>query len=305
MKTIKYLLISILVLFLILYFVPYTTKPFEYYYQKKDKFSESLVNFKAQPTKSITVDGVIWNYYTGGVGDNCLVFIHGMGGAYDIWWNQIMYFEPQYKVISYTLPLEINSLEGAEKGILAILEHEKINQFIPIGTSMGGYIAQYLVQNHPNRIEKAVFGNTFAPNDFIKKSNAVKRQFIPLLPEYIVGTMATTQLKKDIFPTSENSEILEAFLLSVVFSKKGLAGRFDVVTDYFEPKKDITVINNIPKLILESDNDPMITPELRSKLKLLYPEAEVFTFHNKGHFPYINNLDQYNQRIKDFLEKKL
>jgi len=45
----------------------------------------------------------------------------------------------------------------------------------------------------------------------------------------------------------------------------------------------------------------MITPELRSQLKTLYPEAQVHTFHNKGHFPYINAMDDYNIRLKQFL----
>jgi len=166
---------------------------------------------------------------------------------------------------------------------------------------MGGYITQYLLNKHPEKIEKAVIGNSFPPNDYIVKENATNRKLIPLLPEFVVGKLAESHLKKDIFPTSENHKLLEAFLLSVPFSKKGLAARFDVVTDYFEATSELPEIKVIPKLILESDNDPMITTQLRSQLKSLYPEAQVFTFHNKGHFPYINDKDTYNKVVNDFL----
>lgn len=300
-KSLKITALLILLFIISLYFFPFTQKSVFEYYNQNDASIQNLRNLRSKSLKTVQVDNVQWKYYIGGNGSKCILFIHGMGGSYDFWWNQIQFFEPQYNVISYTLPNEINSLEGVEKGILAILAQEKIDKFIPIGTSMGGYITQYLLNKHPERIEKAVLGNTFPPNDYIVKENETNRKLIPLLPEFVVGKLAESHLKKDIFPTSENYKLLEAFLLSVPFSKKGLAARFDVVTDYFEATPEIPAIKVIPKLILESDNDPMITPDLRSQLKTLYPDAQVFTFHNKGHFPYINDMDTYNKVVNDFL----
>lgn len=300
----KILKISVFLILLVissLYFIPFTQKSVFAYYGQEDEFIQNLKDLRSKSLKTVQVENVQWKYYTGGNGSKCILFIHGMGGSYDFWWNQIQFFETRYKVISYTLPNEINSLEGVETGIMAILAQEKIEKFIPIGTSMGGYITQYLITKHPERIEKAVLGNTFPPNDFIVKENATNRKLIPLLPEFVVGKLAESHLKKDIFPTSENNRLLEAFLLSVPFSKKGLASRFDVVTDPFVATPEKPEVKAIPKLILESDNDPMITPDLRSQLKTLYPEAQVFTFHNKGHFPYINDRDTYNIILNDFL----
>jgi len=300
-KFFKIVLFFLFACITLLYFIPISQKSVFEYYGEEDVFSQNLKDLRSKSLKTVQVDNVQWKYYTGGKGSKCILFIHGMGGSYDFWWNQIQFFEPQYNVISYTLPNEINSLEGVEKGILTILAQEKIDKFIPIGTSMGGYITQYLLNKHPEKIEKAVIGNSFPPNDYIVKENATNRKLIPLLPEFVVGKLAESHLKKDIFPTSENHKLLEAFLLSVPFSKKGLAARFDVVTDYFEATSELPEIKVIPKLILESDNDPMITTQLRSQLKSLYPEAQVFTFHNKGHFPYINDKDTYNKVVNDFL----
>lgn len=300
-KFFKYLSLLILVIIIILYFIPMSQKSFFELYKNIDNHSKDLKELRSKPLKSIVVDGIQWYYYSAGKGDSCLLFIHGMGGTYDFWWNQIKFFEPNYRVISYTLPKGIQSLKEAEKGILVLLDQENVDQFIPVGTSMGGYITQFLLKNHPQRIQKAVMSNTFPPNDFIIKENAFQRKIIPWLPTYVVGKFAEHHLKKDIFPTSENNELVQSFLMSVPFSKQELSNRFDIVVDFFEASPEKPLVKNIPKLIFESDNDPMITPELRSQLKTLYPEAQVHAFHNKGHFPYINAMDEYNIRLKQFL----
>ena len=59
-------------------------------------------------------------------------------------------------------------------------------------------------------------------------------------------------------------------------------------------------IKRIPKLIIESDNDPLVELQLREDLKKLYPSALVKTFHNEGHFPYINAAGEYNEALKEF-----
>lgn len=300
----KYFVFSLLALWLASYFIPLTTPSFDSLYTKVDMASKSLKEFRARPLKKILLDDLTWEYYAGGTGDKCILFIHGMGGAYDIWWNQILYFETEYKVISYTLPDEVHSLEESKNGLMTILNQEGIEKVMVIGTSMGGYIAQYLIETEPSRIEKAVLGNTFPPNDLIEKTNGLKRKMIPLLPSVLIEKIADRHLKKDILPTSENSELLGAFLLSVPFSKKSLANRYDILIDNFEPEMLDGAKTKIPKLILESDNDPMIEPELRSALKILYPESLVYTFRNKGHFPYVNTVKEYNEVVDAFLKSK-
>jgi len=42
---------------------------------------------------------------------------------------------------------------------------------------------------------------------------------------------------------------------------------------------------------------------MRKELKELYPEAEVYTFHNAGHFPYVNAAGEYNKVLKVFLNE--
>lgn len=303
-KIIKYILLTLLLLIIISYFIPSSKVDFFEEYKQNDQASKSLKEFQSRRLKTIKIDDVDWNYYSGGKGKKTIFFAHGMGGAYDLWWQQINAFENNYKVISYSLPKEVNSLEQASKGILQILKTEKVNTFYLVGTSMGGYISQYLVKNIPNRIEKVVFGNTFPPNDLILKKNKKKSVVIPLLPEILISKFGEKKLKNELIPAAKNSKLLAAFLPSLPFSKTQFINRFAVVTDRFTINPSINIIKRIPKLIIESNNDPLVEYTLREKIKQLYPAAKVFTFNREGHFPYINVATTYNKVLEEFFNKK-
>lgn len=56
-------------------------------------------------------------------------------------------------------------------------------------------------------------------------------------------------------------------------------------------------------MIIESDNDPLVEPELRAQLKKTYPGAAVHTLHQVGHFPYLNEPVNYTHFLLEFLER--
>lgn len=298
------ILIILLVLIIGLYYYPAPQRDFFKLYTQEDVPAQSLQEFQSRETSEIEIDQVKWMYYAGGRGDKTILFLHGMGGSYDIWWQQILKFEADYRIISYTLPKEIKSLEKCSQGIQAILEKEKVTSFTVVGSSMGGYIAQYLVNTIPEKIDKAVFGNTFPPNSLIKKENRQKEKIIPWLPEIVLVKLGDKKLKEKLIPAGKNSKLLEAFLPSIQFNKEQFMNRYAVVIDVFAPKTSGYNYKRIPKLILESDNDPLVQKELRTALKELYSDAQAYTFHNAGHFPYINEAKEYNTILKQFLEQE-
>jgi len=302
MRFIKRLFLFLLLLTIVIYLIPTYPSNFFDSYTIKDKASISLKKFQSMPTNEIEVDGIRWKYYTGGNGNKTILFLHGMGGAYNLWWQQITEFENDYNVISYTLPKEINSLKKASEGLLKILEKEGVNQFYIVGTSMGGYIAQYLVKIIPNKIEKVVFGNTFPPNDLLARQNKKQSSIIPLLPEIVFSKLGEKKLNEELIPAAKNSKLLKDFLSSLPSDKKQFKNRYEVVVDKFTATPEEFSIKRIPKLIIESDNDPLIPLVLRTEIKQLYPDAKVYTFHNEGHFPYINAAEEYNKVLHEFFK---
>ncbi len=123
------------------------------------------------------------------------------------------------------------------------------------------------------------------------------------MPEIIVSRFGKKSLDEKLLPAAHHDSLLAAFLPSLPFSKKGLIARYKVVVDMFVFNPCQYQYKRIPKLIFESDNDPLISKSLRRQLKELYPDAEVHTFHNEGHFPYINAVAKYNNVLRAFLSR--
>ena len=269
------------------------------YYPKND-MTESLYLFRKRPVKKYFDDAHAWTYYKGGDGENVIVFIHGMGGSYDIWWQQIMEFEKRYRVISISYP-PIDNLKSLVKGIIQILNSEDVERCTAVGTSLGGYIVQYMAAYYPSYIQKAVLGNTFPPNDIYRKKNRWKVLFLSLLWDGAVRKIVRNMMLRDIRGEDESSQLLRGYIIEkfdTLLDKKTLLARYKCVVEKFETCKN----ECIPELyLIESENDPLIPLILRKKLREEYNFKMTHTFKDGGHFPYLHNAKEYNRVLEKFL----
>lgn len=184
-SNLKWIIPLVLVgILLAVYLWPVPRVPFDELYAKVDSDTiASLQSFRAaHPPRTMDVDGVKWEYASFGQGAETILFLHGMTGAYDIWWQQMEALQADYRVISVTYP-PLDSLEELSTGVLGILDAEGVEAANVVGTSLGGYLTQYLVANHPDRVLRAVFSNTFPPNDLIAEKNKTIGTALPYLPK--------------------------------------------------------------------------------------------------------------------------
>jgi pimeloyl-ACP methyl ester carboxylesterase len=263
---------------------------------------QRFFSFRASyPPKTFSVAGRSWEYLSLGQGPETVLFLHGLAGTYDIWWHQILALRDNFRVLSLTTP-PIDTLESLRTGLNALLAHEGIDRFAAVGSSYGGYIVQYLLTRQPERIQRAVLANTLPPNHKLARWSQVAEALIPLVPSawFRIVFRLSTELR--LYPASGRSEFLRAFLNETTYrnmNKDLFLARYRAVIEWFDPPKPESL--EIPMLIIESANDPLIDKDLRRMLKLTYPEAKVFNTGNVGHFPYVNQPDAYNQALASFL----
>jgi pimeloyl-ACP methyl ester carboxylesterase len=305
-KNIKWIVpLFLLVVVAAVYLYPVPRVPFDEVYAKVDSSqAQSLQSFRAaHPAQTLNVNGVDWEYVAFGEGKETILFLHGMTGAYDIWWNQMEALQDAYRVISVTYPA-VDSLAEMSDGIFAILDAEGVEQTNIVGTSLGGYLTQYIVATHPDRVLSAVFSNTFPPNDLIAEKNKSIGAALPFLPEWLVINVLRDSFVSSVYPASGNDELTLAFLNEISYgrmSKAQVVGRFHGVVEKFTPP-DVAALD-IPVMIVEADNDPLVELALREQLKETYPTAEVWILSGAGHFPYLNNSQAYTYMLITFFGK--
>lgn len=276
--------------------------PFDELYAKvaADKVASLRAFRAAHPPQHVEVDGMTWEYAAYGQGAETILFLHGMTGAYDIWWQQMDALQDEYRVISVTYPA-VNSLEGLSNGVLTILDAEGVERANVVGTSLGGYLTQYLVANHPDRVLRAVFSNTFPPNELIVEKNKTIGAALPFLPEWLVIQVLRGSFAESVYPASGNDELTLAFLMEIGhgrMSKDQVLGRYRCVIDPFTASDPAAL--GIPVMIIEADNDPLVELTLREQLKQIYPTAVVHTLSGVGHFPYLKLAEEYTSFLHEF-----
>jgi maspardin len=276
--------------------------PVQLYAEVDPASAASLRDFRAaHPVRRLTVDGWPWEYVVLGEGDSTVVFLHGMSGAHDIWWQQLEALAPTHRVVAVTYPA-VGSLAELAAGVCAVLDAHGMARVTIVGSSLGGYLAQYLVQRHRDRLDQAVFANTFPPNDHLRAAHHHRAVVGRFLPERVVATAFRASNERRILPASQDPALVGAFLEEQAQQpglKRRLLARYRTVIEPFvvaDPAPE-----GLPLLVLQSDNDPLIDADLRAALRSTYPTAQVHTFVGGGHFPYLDQPAAYTAELRRFL----
>lgn len=262
----------------------------------------ALFRFRQQhPPRTLHFESHDWQWIATGDGTRPVVLLHGMAGAYDFWWRIIEALQAHFYLVSLTYP-PVTGLAACARGILAVMDAAGIERATFVGSSMGGYLAQYLATHARPRCQAAVLSNTFPPNNLFSKKNKWLRRLLPYLPERLIMAQMRRHTIQEIYPTSEHSELVRAMLVEQYcgrMRKIDLICRARIVFETFVPVVD----PRLPVLIIESDNDPLVPRMLRERLKSLWAHASVYTLRGAGHFGYLNRPDAYSTTLRRFLER--
>ena len=170
-----------------------------------------------------------------------------------------------------------------------------------MGSSLGGLLAQYLTRDRPERVERAVFGNTFPPGHPEIRRGRRLATLARLMPQRVIMERMWDNARNRLVPAAGGDPLLASYLYEQyhgAMTKADVLARSQAVFETFPPPDPAC-----PHAVFESANDPLLSPRLREDLKQLYPRARVHTFGEVGHFPYLSHAAVYNGRLADFLSQ--
>lgn len=261
-----------------------------------------LSDFRERNSESmIEIDGREWRYIETAPTDAdapALVMLPGAFGAAELFWNQMAALGDRLRMVSVTLPAAPEATMLAD-GVMALADHLGLDRFSLLGTSLGGFIAQLMARDHSDRLETLFVANSL-----------VRSEHLGSLPDKATAEAATgAALRARIVAGIEKAPETEPAhtLLKTTLLDHGarcltddmIKTRLVMVADLDEPALPDLPGNRI--VLVESDDDRVITPEGRAYMRARYPNSVVHTLQGGGHFPYVVRAAQYNEIVAGHL----
>lgn len=238
-----------------------------------------------------------------------LVFLHGFPLNSKMWENQVSYFDA-YNVFtpnllgSETSPSTFFSLDEMAKTVASeIISNQESS--ILIGLSMGGYVAQRILELNPHTILGLVLISTRSSAD----SNAAKLKRVKAMEDIKANGLDgfIQEFTKNLVSqkTLENPSLFQKILSIAKENKRegilsqilALMGRVD--SENFLPKI------SIPTLIISGSEDTLSPPNEMKEIFQKIPNHEFKIVENSGHLSPMENPDSVNLFINNFLQKFL
>ena len=262
----------------------------------------------------LDVNGIRMYYEIHGKGDP-LILIMGLRRNVEWWYCQIPLLSRHFKVIAfdnrgagrsdkpemaYSIPLFADDTAG-------LMEALDVKNAHVLGISMGGYIAQELAINYPEKVRNLILGCTscggkkavLMSQERIEKFTANKG----LTPEEILRKDMDIYFS-DRFVREHPADIEDFIKISLRYYQPADAffRQFNACLEHNTADRLDRI--SVPTLIASGDDDPLVPSENSRILKGLMPEAELVMFPGCRHCFFIEADDTFNREVIAFLSKR-
>ena len=248
------------------------------------------------------------NYRKYGSGSPLLI-LHGLFGSSDNWQTLGKKFSENFQVYLIDLRNHGHSAHSTDfsyelmaDDINELILSENLKKVHLLGHSMGGKVAMRAVQKYPFHIEKLIVADI-----------GVKKY--PMHHEHIIAGLQSINLKettsrseaRKLLTNYVKEEGVQQFLLKNLYWKeKGLLCwrmNLDVLVEQMpEILKEIPKeISLTPTLFLRGEKSKYILEEDFDLLYELFPNSEIETVYNAGHWLHAENPLDFYQLVTDFL----
>lgn len=260
----------------------------------------------------ITANNITVSYTDEGPDDaRTIIFIHGFPFKKEMWDNQMVVLNENFRVIAYDIRGHGNSWLGTDdfsielfvNDLLALMNVLEIEKTTLCGLSMGGYIALNAIQNHPNRFEALVLCDTSCKADSheakekrMKAIEGIWKDGVEMfadesLKNFFAQESFTTKKEviawvRDIIVSTADKSIVKTLL--------ALSRRTETCTKLSEIK--------VPVLILVGKQDKITPPEAAHFMHEKINGSVLYVIEHAGHLSNLENPKQFNNQLQNFIE---
>ena len=236
-----------------------------------------------------------------------LVLLHGMDASSTMWYPNIGDYAKKYRV--YTIDYLMEPGKSVSKGdklntdeIISwydqVFNNLGLEQFNLVGMSRGGWMATHYTLHSKDRIKKLILlapVQTFNNIEVDTKTmTAANFKFFP----------NRNNLKKAVNALSRRPEkIAPAFKEQMYLGVKNTKSNFDMLQMTPFSKKELESLT-LPVLVLVGDHDILNNSNIVEKAGKILPKINAAVIEDAGHFLTIDQKDEVDRRIIEFLDTK-
>jgi len=235
-----------------------------------------------------------------------IVFVHAFPLDHSMWEPQAAFFSDRYHVImpdilgfagsEQVLPWTIQQM-GDE--LLALLDRLRVQRCTLVGLSIGGYISLPFAAKHPERIDKLVLAHTRARADNETEREgrsqmvaALQQSGIEILPDRmlprLLGPKASQELRERLRHT-----ILKASPNAAIFAVTAMRNRTDATP--------LLSQLSCPTLVIAGEGDAILKVEDCRQMAAAIPNSQCVVISNAGHLSNLEEPEQFNRALENFL----
>lgn len=261
----------------------------------------------------VRVADIAIHYETYGQGEP-LVLIMGLGGGSSLWWRQVDFFSPEYRVVVYDsrgvgrtdkpdTPYSMDMLVGDAAGLLERLGIASAHIY---GVSMGGMVAQELALRYPELVSSLVLGATTCGSGHaaMPSQETLQKLFgiMTLSPEEAVKVATSVTFSPTFI--ERHPDKINDWLIKGAESPPSPMGfkRQAEAAAGFDTYDRLPQIR-VPTLILAGTADQLIPSDNSRILASRIPSAKLVLFEGAGHGYLWEAEEEANRTVHDFLRK--
>lgn len=242
-----------------------------------------------------------------------VVFLHGAGSNGATWWQQLPVFKAHFTCIlmdircfgrsvaptaEFTLPNFVNDL-------LAVLEHEKIDQASIVGQSLGGMIGLKFALQQPRRIKSFVACDTSMALDHPRQVQIIHdrlRAVVGMAIEqrslgqwFLKNKPAQAALYAQINHFNPSAHSIPENEWKAAMNSLNTGEALTPMAQL----KDVAC----PVLLLVGREDPIVPIDIMQEVQKLIPNSELTVVDNAAHSAYFEQPEVFNEKVITFLKR--
>ena len=235
-----------------------------------------------------------------------LVLVHGFLGSSKMWEPQIDFFKDNFRVITPDLPgfgksnkaKLHNSIQSISNLILECLKEKKINKFHLLGHSMGGMIVQEMAKKEGDKISKLICYSTGPRGEMPGRFETIDQSRENLKKKGLEIT--AKNIAKTWFIKGEDAEYFDICIEAGKQTSMEVADNSLVAIKNWNGVDTLKNIKN-ETLIVWGDKDKSYNLEQIQILENNIENSKLIIFKNCAHNVHLEQPDQFNKIIKNFL----